>query len=1213
MRTHLNVSQKGIAMKFLTPAACISAQAMAAEPEYENLIQNLKRFAVAGPAYSQGPAAVTGLCDSARNTLIALLAQNGEIIPSSAANQTGVVLVPDEKTAYRTSQALSAFYDGVCVFPARDFLLHNIAATSHDFEYERLRVLRGILDGTVRTVVAVPEAALSLLPPKESVGRQCVLRVGDDFGRDRLSELLVSYGYTRTDTVEGEGQFATRGEIMDLFPPASDNPIRLEFFGDTVDAAGVFDVMTQRRIESVDQVTLTPAREILADEQGKRSVREVIDSLIAAAKKKRKNAEGGALVERLQREREDLEQGELHSIDKYLPLVFHEKRCLLDYAGGCLFLVDYPRVKERLTAHLWQLNEDLTDLAAAGEFADSGEFSAKNLTYTYDLVELVRRMAHRPSVVADYFNPTADFELSGLYPFATKQMASFPQNFDVLVEDLKNYTAERYQTVLSTRNDHAAATLSELLEGRGFSCLTLKPDHTSLDALSGGYVYLMSQPDGAALLPGFELARGRFVLLSESPDEQQQAKERGRSQTSHKRREDAKKRILSYADLAPGDYVVHTLNGIGRYEGIKTLTVDHVTRDYITIQYAGSDVLYVPVDQLDKVSKYTGKDENVRLSKMGGAEWKKTKSRVKKAAKDMAKQLIALYAARKKLPGYAFSPDTEWQRDFESRFPYEETKGQLDSITEIKRDMEAPTPMDRLLCGDVGFGKTEVALRAVFKCIMDGKQAAILAPTTILCLQHYQTAVARMQSFPVKVGMLSRFVPPVKAKEIVKKLKTGEIDLVIGTHKLLQKDIVFHDLGLLVVDEEQRFGVAHKERLKEMSRSVDVLTLTATPIPRTFHMALAGIRDMSVLEEAPQDRHPVQTYVLEHDMFILGEAIKKELRRGGQVFYLHNRVEDIENAAARIKQIAPDAVVACAHGKMDKDALSTIWKDLVDGEIDVLVCTTIIETGVDVPNANTLIIEDADKMGLSQLHQLRGRVGRSNRKAYAYFTWKKSAVLSEIAEKRLVAIKEFTEFGSGFKIAMRDLEIRGAGNLLGAEQSGHMEAVGYDLYIKILEQAVLEEQGVAVQEKPDCAIDLKIDAYLPEKYIRVAAGRIEMYKKIAAIETEVDAADAEEELTDRYGPLPEAARSLITIALIKADAIRAGIKKIEQRENKLAVYPAAGMADKTVSLRLLQTYRGKVMFSGGQDPCYNIKLSAGASPLDEARKIVRIFGGLDGR
>ena len=659
--------------------------------------------------------------------------------------------------------------------------------------------------------------------------------------------------------------------------------------------------------------------------------------------------------------------------------------------------------------------------------------------------------------------------------------------------------------------------------------------------------------------------------------------------------------------MTRGDYVVHAAHGIGVFEGIVKREVLGVPKDYIKIRYQGTDTLFVPVTQLDLVSKYIGKSEDgvVRLSKLGSAEWQKTRSRVRAAVADMAEELTALYKKRLSAVGFSFSPDTDWQRDFELRFPYEETDDQLRCIAEIKSDMESSRPMDRLLCGDVGFGKTEVALRAAFKCVNDSKQCAVLVPTTILAWQHYQTFTHRLEGFPVKVELLSRFRTPKQQAEIIKDLRRGQIDIIIGTHRLLQKDVEYHDLGLCIIDEEQRFGVAHKERFKELRESVDVLTLSATPIPRTLSMAMSGIRDMSIIEEAPQDRHPVQTYVIEQDWGILTEALRRELRRGGQAFYLHNRVESIDGCAAKLREFLPDARIAVAHGKMTEEQLSRIWQGLVDREIDILVCTTIIETGVDVPNCNTLIIEDADRMGLSQLYQLRGRVGRSGRRAYAYFTFRRGKALSEISEKRLEAIREFTSFGSGFRIAMRDLEIRGAGNILGSAQHGQMEAVGYDLYLRLLGDAIREQKGEKPVENLECLVDIQIEAHIPEKYIPSLAQRIDIYKKIAAIRSEEDWSDTMDELCDRFGEPPRSVEGLLDVALIRSRAAALGVREIDQRVGSLLFY--SDRIDRGDLLALTKALPGRVLMNAGAKPYLTVKLQKGQEPMAGIREVLTVL------
>ena len=742
--------------------------------------------------------------------------------------------------------------------------------------------------------------------------------------------------------------------------------------------------------------------------------------------------------------------------------------------------------------------------------------------------------------------------------------------------------------------DKAAKTLAQDLEAEGLPSVffNIPPSEfpsSRVSILPGG-------------LTGMEYPLLKFMLFTHG-------RAAGASRRAVKKNKNPRAGIHSLDELHRGDYIVHAVHGIGIFDGINKLEVSGVTKDYIKIKYAKEDVLYVPVTQLDLVSKYIGPHEDgksLKINRLGGKEWQKTRSRVRAAVKDMAEQLTKLYAERMKAPGYAFSPDSDMQNDFERRFEFEETDDQLRCIDEIKGDMEKNYPMDRLLCGDVGFGKTEVALRAAFKCIAEGKQCAMLVPTTILAFQHYQTILKRFEGFPVEVDMISRFRTPQEQAKILRGLRQGSMDMVVGTHRLISKDIKFKDLGLVIIDEEQRFGVAQKEHLKELFPTVDVLTLSATPIPRTLNMAMTGIRDMSMLEEAPQDRHPVQTYVMEHDMGILAEAIQKELRRGGQVYYLHNRVDTITRAAARIHEFLPEARIGIAHGKMEEEELSEIWSNLLNGEIDVLVCTTIIETGVDVPNVNTLIIENADRLGLAQLHQIRGRVGRSTRRAYAYLTFTRGKELSEIATRRLSAIREYTEFGSGFQIAMRDLEIRGAGNILGAQQHGHMEAVGYDMYIQMLSEAIAEERGEKPQKpEEECLIDLQVEAHIPEEYIESIPQRLSIYRRIADIRTPDDVEDVYDELIDRFGDPPPSVQGLVNVSLLRNSASGQGIYEISQRGNCLLLYSNA--IDMQKVSRLAALLRGRILVSAGAKPYISVKMGAGQSPVDTLQEALRIY------
>ncbi len=1189
-------------MQFKAREAELLCDMIKSEPDYARICERLSIFSVGGEKYRDDALLVTGLADTARVALCLSLVSEEKILEK---NECSLICVPDEKTAYSLKRFFENVTDGVYVFSQRDLMFYNISATSHEFEHERISVLREIVNKRAKLIIAVPEAILGILPKKETIKKEIKIKLGDEYSPDELCSQLVYYGYTRADTVEGVGQFARRGDILDIFPTSSDAPVRLEFFGDELDCAGVFDILTQRRTENIDEITISPAKEVLLSEEEKEKTKEEIDTLIKNAQKRKglaqkasdklQLAELDELIGRLSKEKESLQNGNLACIDKYYGAICEKHETLLDYIDGCIFLFESPRIAERIDFYNLQLSQTLTTLA------QHGEIDLKKAHFCEDYEFLLSNLRKNPTVVLNTFSQSAKMNFSGVYNFRSKNTIAFTKNPEMLLEDIEDYRERNFKTIILAGSLHSATILNGLLSDRKINSVLVSPQELLPEKLQKNFVYISYKSEQMPNFAGFELSDARLVLLTEGNTESSISRKTRRAGN----KKSSAMKILSYSDLSLGDYVVHTVHGIGRYDGINTLTVGGITKDYITIIYAGNDIIYVPADQLDRVSRYAGGTENVKLSKIGSQDWQKTKTRVKRAAKDMAKELIELYAKRRRLPGYAFSPDTEWQRDFEAKFIYEETDGQLEAIGDIKKDMQESYPMDRLLCGDVGFGKTEVALRAVFKCISEGKQAAILVPTTILAWQHYETARERFSDFPVNIEVISRFKTAKEIKEILNKLRRGEIDLIIGTHRLLSKDIEFKDLGLLVVDEEQRFGVAHKERLKQMSENIDVLTLTATPIPRTLNMAMAGIRDMSVLEEAPQDRYPVQTYVIEYDYEVITEAIKRELRRGGQVFYLRNKVDGIEGCAEKIRKAVPEANIAVAHGQMTEDLLSDIWRRLVEGEIDVLVCTTIIETGVDVPNANTLIIESADRMGLSQLHQIRGRVGRSTRRAYAYLTYDGNKALSEIAQKRLEAVREFTEFGSGFKIAMRDLEIRGAGNLLGTEQSGHMEAVGYDLYIKLLEAAVLEEKGEKIKPRCECSVDFGINAYIPESYISMPGARIEAYTKIAGIGNETDADDITDELLDRYGEMPKCVLDLIWISKVRAMGEKLRIKRFELRSGRLNVYPEEPSREKLRDMYAI--FSKDLLYASGANPYYSIKISDQKNLADCLDKIFNIY------
>ena len=1076
----------------------------------------------------------------------------------------------------------------------REWQFRPGAVGSRDWERSRLAALYALARGEASAVVATVDAVCArTLPPELLRSLAVTLTAGGQAELRQLTERLLSAGYTRCDQVEGVGQFALRGGILDVFSPLMDQPVRCEFFDDEIDSMGTFDPATQRRTRNVDTALILPAAEVLPHcaEGGLPGLAEQLSSLADRLARRQKTEQ---IVQTLREDAERLRGGAAPSApDRYLAAIYPEISTGMDYlpADAAVFLSESGRVDERMKNAALQLKQDTEALLTAGLLA--GDHARLALTPE----ELYAALEAFPVIMADSL-PTSRHPLRprGLVTMNAKQLSSYGGSLETAVTDLEHYRHSGSAVLVLCGGETRARNLQRLLEERGVPAAL---DLAGAAMPAAGEVRLTV----GALSAGSEWPSLKLAVLTEGQLSAPAMRKRQRVKKDSNRQ-----KLQSYTDLSPGDLVVHEHHGVGRFAGIQRMPVDGVEKDYIKIDYAGGDCLYVPVTQLDLVSKYIGggeDTEHTRLNKLGGTDWTRQKTRAKKAAKDLAKGLIALYAERQKRPGFAFSPDSPWQREFEESFPYAETEDQLRCVSEIKADMERPRPMDRLLCGDVGYGKTEVALRAVMKCILDGKQAAILVPTTVLAQQHYATAVSRFRDFPVKIEVLSRFTTAREQKRILGALRARGVDLLIGTHKLLQKSVEFHDLGLLVIDEEQRFGVTHKERLKEMSRQVDVLTLSATPIPRTLNMALSGLRDMSTLEEPPADRQPVQTYVLEHDWAIIEDAVRRELGRGGQVYYLHNRVESIDSTAARLqKLLGPEARIVTGHGKMSEQELSSVMQAMVDGEADILVCTTIIETGIDIPNVNTLIIEDADRMGLAQLHQIRGRIGRSARRAYAYLTYRRGKVLQETAAKRLAAIREYVEFGSGFKIAMRDLEIRGAGNLLGPEQSGYLMSVGYDLYLKLLEEAVLEERGEERRIETECAADLTVNAHIPDRYVPSPEQRMDLYRRIAAIRTDEDASDLLDEMLDRYGEAPRSVLALLDVALLRAAAAVAGVCDISQKGSLLRFQLGIFRPEALVSVCGLTKYRQRLTLAAGDAPALALKLRPGEDVLEAARTLV---------
>ena len=1132
------------------------------------------------------PAAVSGLQPVQRACVGAAVARG--------TGRPAVFVCGDEREARQLTADLAALTaQAPVLLLSREWQFRPGAVSSRDWERSRLAALYALANGDAAVTVATADALMArTLPPELLLSLSMTLEAGGQADLKQLTGRLLAAGYTRCDQVEGVGQFALRGGILDVFSPLMDQPVRCEFFDDEIDSMGTFDPATQRRTANVTSALLLPAAEVLP-RSAEGGLEGLGETLLRLADKLAKKQKTETTVARLREDGERLKNGAVPGgMDRYLAAVYPKVTAGVHYLPGdaVVFLCESGRVDERVKNALLQNKQDTEALLEAGLLA--GDYAKLLLSGE----ELYAALEDFPVIMADSL-PTSRHPLKprGLLTMNARQLSSYGGSLETAVTDLEHYRANGSAVLVLCAGESRAHNLHRLLEERGIpAAVDLKNAampkagevRISLGALSAGcewpYLKLAVLTEGQLTAP----TQKRLKLKKESN----------------------RQKIQSYTDLSPGDLVVHVHHGVGRFAGIQRMPVDGVEKDYIKIDYAGGDCLYVPVTQLDLVSKYIGggeDQERQKLNKLGGTEWARQKTKAKKAAKDLAKGLTQLYAERQRRPGFAFSPDSPWQREFEDAFPYAETDDQLRAIEEIKKDMEKPRPMDRLLCGDVGYGKTEVALRAVMKCVLDGKQAAILVPTTVLAQQHYATACGRFKDFPVKIEVLSRFTTAKEQKRILDAAKRGAVDLLIGTHKLLQKNVEFKDLGLLIIDEEQRFGVTHKERLKEMSRQVDVLTLSATPIPRTLNMALSGLRDMSTIEEPPADRQPVQTYVLEHDWAILEDAMRKELARGGQVYYLHNRVESIDLTASRIqKMLGPEVRIVTGHGKMGEQELSSVMQAMVDGEADVLVCTTIIETGIDIPNVNTLIIEDADKMGLAQLHQIRGRIGRSARRAYAYLTYRRGKILQETAAKRLSAIREYVEFGSGFKIAMRDLEIRGAGNLLGPEQSGYLMSVGYDLYLKLLEEAVLEERGEEKQIETECSADLTVNANIPERYVPSAEQRMDLYRRIAAIRTDDDASDLLDEMLDRYGEAPKSVLALLDVALLRAAAAKAGISDISQKKDVLKFTLGVFRPEALVSVCNLAKYKYRLTLAAGETPALSLKLKPGANVLETATELV---------
>ena len=1161
--------------------------------EYDNLVQALKS--------GKGPLQVTGTLDSQK---VHLMYELGE----ASAFAWKLVVTYDDTRAKEIYDDLRSFTSRVWLYPAKDLLFYSADIHGNLMARQRIAVLRRLMEDREGVVVTTMDGLMDHLLPLKYLREQSItVESGQVIDLDAWKERLIAMGYERVTQVDGMGQFSIRGGIVDIFPLTEEVPVRIELWDDEVDSIRTFDLESQRSVEQLENITIYPAAEVvLSGDQlaaGIRRLEKEEKTYEKALREQHKPEEAHRIHTIIGELRSGLDEGwRIGGLDAYIRYFCPDTVSFLEYfpQGESVIYLDEPaRLKEKGETVELEFRESMVHRL------EKGYLLPGQTELLYPAAEILARMQKPYAVMLTGL----DQKLPGMkvnqkFSIDVKNVNSYQNSFEILIKDLTRWKKEGYRVILLSASRTRASRLASDLreydlraycpdgregesgnaggEGSG-SADTGNPGavNTSVRKVRPGEILVTY----GNLHRGFEYPLLKFVFITEGDMFGVEKKRKRRKKTNYQG-----KAIQSFTELSVGDYVVHEEHGLGIYKGIEKVERDKVIKDYIKIEYGDGGNLYLPATRLESIQKYAGAEaKKPKLNKLGGTEWNKTKTRVRGAVQEIAKDLVKLYAARQEKAGFQYGTDTVWQREFEELFPYDETDDQMDAIDAVKKDMESRRIMDRLICGDVGYGKTEAALRAAFKAVQDSKQVVYLVPTTILAQQHYNTFVQRMKDFPVRVDMLSRFCTPARQKRTLEDLRKGMVDIVIGTHRVLSKDMQFKDLGLLIIDEEQRFGVAHKEKIKHLKENVDVLTLTATPIPRTLHMSLAGIRDMSVLEEPPVDRTPIQTYVMEYNEEMVREAINRELARNGQVYYVYNRVTDIDEVAGRVQALVPDAVVTFAHGQMREHELERIMADFINGEIDVLVSTTIIETGLDIPNANTMIIHDADRMGLSQLYQLRGRVGRSNRTSYAFLMYKRDKLLREEAEKRLQAIREFTELGSGIKIAMRDLEIRGAGNVLGAEQHGHMEAVGYDLYCKMLNQAVLALKGETLEEDSyDTVVECDIDAYIPGRYIKNEYQKLDIYKRISAIETEEEYMDMQDELMDRFGDIPRSVENLLKIASIRALAHQAYVTEvvINRQEVRLTMYQKAKLQVEKIP-DMVRSYKGDLKLVPGDVPSFH--------------------------
>ena len=1091
------------------------------------------------------------------------------------------IVTYNEIQAKRIKEDLEYFTDKTIIFPKKEVVTYDFVAESKDLPYERIEALNEIKTRKNLIVVTTIEAIMQRLPAKEVLYKNSLdFKIGDLKNLEEIKQKLVELGYVRYELIDGRGQFSIRGGILDI-SLTEELGVRIEFWGDEVDSIRTFSISSQRSIKTIDKITINPAHEYVLEISREKVVEKIRRKILTD--KQEENAEND--IEQI------LNGDYISKVDKYFDCFYEKQANLLDYINKnyVVILDDISKINQRQK----NINQDNSELIKT--LIDKEKIVPEAIENMLGVAELKDKFEEHQLIYLERFDANTKVQAEK-YNFKYREINYFKSEVEELIKDIHKWCNDKKEIIVLVNSKDKIKKLKAIFEKEEIICKVEENLDKTIISKSAESIVTLSIGKISTGFENFEL--NQIVISADNIIEG----DKKRKVVSSVYKEAEK---IVFADLKIGDYVVHKTYGIGIYIGVNTIKADGITKDYIKIKYKDDAILYIPTNAMDTIRKYIGGDgASPKINKLGTKDWQNTKAKVKKNLREVAKELIELYAKREHAKGYAFSPDTPWQTQFEERFPYQETDDQLRCIDEVKKDMENGRPMDRLLCGDVGYGKTEVAIRAAFKAVMDQKQVAYLAPTTVLAEQQYEEFKTRMEEFAIRVEVLNRFKSAKYQKEVIRKLKLGEIDVVVGTHRILSKDVEFKDLGLLIIDEEHRFGVKDKEKIKQYKTNVDVLTMTATPIPRTMHMSIVGVRDMSIIYDPPQNRKPVQTYVLEYDEEIIREAITKELERDGQVFYIFNNVEGIERKADSLSKLVPEANVAFAHGRMTGNQIEDIMKDFTEGKTNVLVCTTILESGIDIPNANTIIVENADRMGLAQLYQIRGRVGRANRQAYSYITYKKDKMLSEVADKRLKAIKEFTEFGSGFKIAMRDLEIRGAGSLLGEIQSGHLEQVGYETYCALLDEVVKETKGIKVEEMPDIQIDLNVTSYIPDEYISDSSQKIEIYQNIALCKNEQNIQDVIDEIIDRYGNMPKELENLIGIARIKYLAKEQNISKIVSRKS-FVVFTYEGNGDNIDISGLVQKYGNKIKFSAGIKPM--ITLDIGTTDERDILKAVTSF------